>query len=369
MTKKVIAIISVLKPVDDTRNYEKVARSISNTNKYETNIIGFSTKKIPSNSNITFYPIFNFNRISLGRSLAQIKIFSLLLKLKPELIIVTCAELLIVSILYKILFGCKIIYDMQENYHRNIRYSGAYPHILKHPIAWLISTLEWLSSPFIDKCFLAENIYAQQLRRCKNKSVVIENKAVIPSALINSNKTKNQNIVFVYSGTISEHYGIFDAVDFIIHLKSKLDNVRLVIIGYAAQPKIHHKLMKITEGLDYIKIIGGDELVPHDQILIEMHSASFCLLPYQENKSVYGRIPTKLYECLSMEIPVIINPNGAWDALIKQNNAGINFNFQSSDPFPIDLLDGEFYGNNMASNYSWNSIEPLLLEAVKDLIP
>jgi len=235
-------------------------------------------------------------------------------------------------------------------------------------MAWLTRTLEWLSSPFIDKCFLAENIYTQQLRHCKNKSVVIENKAVIPSEFINSNRTNSQNIVFVYSVTISEHYGIFDAVDFIIHLKSKLDNVSLVIIGYAAQPKTQHKLMKVTDGLDYIKIIGGDELVPHDQILIEMHSANFCLLPYQENKSTYGRIPTKLYECLSMEIPVIINPNGAWDALIKQNNAGISFNFQSIDPFPIDLLDEEFYGNNMASDYSWNSIEPLLLGAIKELI-
>ena len=52
MTKKVIAIISVLKPVDDTRNYEKVAASISNTNKYDINIIGFSANKKPANPNI-----------------------------------------------------------------------------------------------------------------------------------------------------------------------------------------------------------------------------------------------------------------------------------------------------------------------------
>lgn len=44
MTKKVIAVISVLKPVDDTRNFEKVARSVGNTNKYDINIIGFTQK-------------------------------------------------------------------------------------------------------------------------------------------------------------------------------------------------------------------------------------------------------------------------------------------------------------------------------------
>ena len=123
MTKKVIAIVSVLKPVDDTRNYEKVAVTISNTNKYDINIIGFLSKKNPTSPNTNFFPVFSFPRLSLERFLAPLKVYNILLKLKPELIIVTCAELLIVTcaellvdiFLYKILFGCKIIYDVQEN--------------------------------------------------------------------------------------------------------------------------------------------------------------------------------------------------------------------------------------------------------------
>ena len=367
MTKKVIAIISVLKPVDDTRNYEKIARSISNTNKYETNIIGFSTKKIPTDSNISFYPIFKYSRISFGRTFAQLKILASLLKLKPQLVIVTCAELLIVSIVYKILFGSKIIYDIQENYYRNICYSGAYPPILKYPIAWLVRSTEWISQPFIDKYFLAEKVYTKQIRFVQNKWVVLENKAVIPPKLLKNTKVKSENIVFVYSGTIAEHYGIFDAVSFIKNLKLKLDNVRLVIIGYAAQVKIYRKLMKFTEKLDYIKIIGGDEIVPHDQVLMEMSKADFCLLPYRSNKSAKGRIPTTLYECLSMEIPVIISLDSNWNKLITKNNAGFSFNFESNDPIPTELLSKEFYGNNTASKYRWDIVEPLLLNTIDDL--
>lgn len=368
MTKKVIAIISVLKPVDDARNYEKVGRSISNTNKYETNIIGFSTKKIPSDTNINFYPIFNFRRISFGRLSAPLKTFHLLLKLKPQLIIVTCADLLLVSILYKILFGSKIIYDVQENYYKNILHSGAYPQVLKYPLAWGVRISEWVSSQLIDKYFLAEHIYFKQIKFLRNKAVVVENKAVIPLALSNIRMNRGEDILFVYSGTIAEHYGIFDAIDLIIQLKSKLANVKLTIIGCAAQPKIYQKLIDKTMGSNYIKIIGGYELVPHDQILTTMSKADFCLLPYQNNKSTFGRIPTKLYECLSMEIPVIISPNAAWDDIIAKNNAGISYDFCSKESFPLDLIDQKFYGNELTSDYLWAVTEQQLLNTIADLI-
>ena len=70
MAKKGIASISVLKPVTDSRAFEKVATSLAQTNKYEINIIGFWTKKIPDHSNIRFHPIFHFHRLSPRRLLA-----------------------------------------------------------------------------------------------------------------------------------------------------------------------------------------------------------------------------------------------------------------------------------------------------------
>jgi hypothetical protein len=63
MSKKVVAILSVLKPVDDTRNLEKIASSLGNTNKYDINIIGFEAKNLPDVQNITCHPIIQFRQI------------------------------------------------------------------------------------------------------------------------------------------------------------------------------------------------------------------------------------------------------------------------------------------------------------------
>ncbi len=367
MSKKVIAILSVLKPVDDTRNFEKIARSIGNTNKYDINIIGFSTKNICQHPNISFYPLFSFRRMSIKRLSAPITIFRKIIKLKPELIIVTCAELLAVIYLYKILFGCKIIYDIQENYYRNIIFTNVYPALIKYPLALSIRLIEQLGRPFINQYFLAEKIYAEQLSFTKGKSLILENKAVIPESIQMIWPKKNDTITFVYSGTIAEHYGIFEAIEFIKKIHAINQNVEFSIIGFAPDLRIYKKITTQTKDYSFIKIIGGDKLVPHDQVINEMLIANFCLLPYQTNRSTAGRIPTKLYECLVLEIPVIISSNDVWNDLVSINNAGVIHDF-SGTHIPENIFKKvNYYGNNLSSNYLWKNEETKLVNTIEKL--
>jgi len=368
MSKKVIVIASVLKPVDDTRNFEKIATSISNTNKYEINIIGFCPKILPAKTNIIFHPVFKFERLSLKRLFAPIKTFQILLKLKPELIIVTSHELLVVMCINKILFGTKIIYDIQENYYRNILYSGAYSVLFKYPLALLTRWIEWLSKPFVDQYLLAEKVYQEQLVFAKNKSEILENKALRPLKTLQKTDRKNNVTTFIYTGTIASHYGIFEAIDFIRHISQSHPTVELIIIGYAPSKKIFKKVLSEIKDLDYIKILGGDNLVPHSQILNELINADFCLMPYQQNKSTEGRIPTKLYECLALEKPVIISPNDAWNQIVIDNKAGIIHDFTSKSIPDVLSTSTSFYGNNLNKKYLWESEESKLLTLVDNLI-
>ncbi len=368
MTKKVIAIISVLKPVDDTRNFEKIARTLGNKNKYDINIIGFSTKIIPTAPNIRFYPIFNFNRIGFNRLFAPIKIYQILLKVKPQLIIVTCSELLIVSALYKILFGSKIIYDLQENYYRNIAFTDAYHPAVRYPIAIATRIIEYVTSVFIDHFILAEKIYKKQLKFIEWKYDILENKAIINEIPKVKSRTNEDKMRLVYAGTIAEHYGIFDALNFCESINNENQILELYIVGYAHKSSVYQKLIEQTAGKPYIKIIGGNTLVTHNQILIEMSKADFCLLPYQYNKSIEGRIPTKLFECLAMEISVIISPNPSWTEIVKENNAGIIYEFQGLHAFNLNKLQNKYFGKSMSSQYLWDNNENRLLQIVNDVI-
>src|SRR5690606_8100328 len=150
MKKKTLVIASVLKPVNDTRLFEKFGLSISQTNKYEVNIIGFCSKKLQYFPSIHFHPLFNFPRNSWKRLLSSWKYYKTLLKLKPDIIIVTTSELLLVTVVYKILFGAEIYYDIQENYYRNIRFTDTYLQLLRLPLATFVRGIEYLTSPFIE---------------------------------------------------------------------------------------------------------------------------------------------------------------------------------------------------------------------------
>jgi glycosyltransferase involved in cell wall biosynthesis len=359
MKNKVIAIISVLKPVDDTRNYEKIATSLGNTNKYDINIIGFKSKNIPDSPAITVHPEFDFDRKSSKRLLASLKIWQKLIKLKPDLIIVTCAELLGVMCLYKILFGCRIIYDIQENYFRNILYSGAYPVALRYPAAVLVRLIEYVTSPFVDSFLLAERVYAQQLHFIRKKYIVVENKAILPKGLKKSLKTHGQPLRFLYCGTISRHFGAMEAIGFFKKLLELIPGIQLVITGHAPDKHFFSEILMEIDGIPSIQLIGNGDLVPHNDLLKEMTETDFVLMPYHHDSSVKGRIPTKLYECLAMEIPVIISPNKGWSQLIIDNNAGIIYDFKSTPDITIsnEILSRTFFGKNKTNYYLWTSYE------------
>src|SRR5690606_9831177 len=97
-----ILISSVLKPVNDTRMFEKFAQSLIKLPGNEVHIAGFWANAISNSPEIIFHPIFSFPRLSLGRMAAQWKYYKLLRELKPEVIIANTFELLPVTLLYRI---------------------------------------------------------------------------------------------------------------------------------------------------------------------------------------------------------------------------------------------------------------------------
>jgi glycosyltransferase involved in cell wall biosynthesis len=225
-----------------------------------------------------------------------------------------------------------------------------------------------MCSIVIDWFFLAEKVYANQLRFIGKRFQIIENKAIIPDNLLNKTSTSNIKTTFVYSGTIAEHYGIFEALRFIERLYQRNKNIELTIIGFAPDKKVFQKVRHIVDQKIYIKTLGGDAFIPHDQILKEISLCDFCLMPYRKNKATECRIPTKLFECLAMEKPVIISPDALWESIVNKNNAGIVWDFKEDNLPSEELLSKSFYGNDLALQHQWISESVQVSEAVIRLI-
>ncbi|MBR9999617.1 MAG: hypothetical protein KFF73_11635, partial [Cyclobacteriaceae bacterium] len=156
MSRISVVIASLLKPVDDTRMYEKLGLSLAQTNKYEINIIGFSIKKNIFHTNIRTHPAFHFSRTGISRLVQPIRYFKILLKVKPRIIIVNAYDLLLITLFYSGFTRSIVIYDVQENYFRNILYNSPLPLPLKYLAACAVRTMECMAHPFIHHYLVAE---------------------------------------------------------------------------------------------------------------------------------------------------------------------------------------------------------------------
>lgn len=372
MKKRKLIIASVLKPVDDTRMYEKFGLSLGQTTKYEINIIGFCVKNIPQAANITFHPLFNFRRLNISRLAAPFKCFKKYLQLSPELIIINTHELLIVTCAYKILFGCNVVYDIRENYYRNILYTKAFPYLLRPFFAIYVRSKEYLSRLFVDHYFLAEKQYQNEFTFARGRCTIIENKykAIRSIPAVQKQGEIKEQITLLFSGTIGESTGVFECIFLAKKLHEEDPKIRLNIIGYCAQKSTLTKVLETIKNSDFITLHGGAELVSHHEILNAIKSADFGVVYYPTNKSTMNTMPTKLFEYLGNRLPMLLQDHQPWVELAEKYNAHIPINIHSinTSELLLQMKNQTFYKRLPKEEILWESEEKKLIEIVNKLM-
>jgi len=330
MKKQRIVLASILKPVDDTRMFEKIGKSLSGNPNHEIFIFGFPSKQLPVSNNIVFNPHPYFVRLSLTRMFIPLIILKKIRQVKPQVIIVNTHELLMVAVLYRIFFGAKIIYDVQENYWRNILWTDAFPTLLKYLIASWVRCKEVVLSRFFHLFFLAEKGFEKEMKFFRNKSIVLENKSLLPKGFMRTKS--NGRIKLLFSGTISESTGVFEAIQLASLLHHHDKSVSLSIIGYCAQSLTLQRVKEAIADKPFISLTGGAHLVPHQEILDHISNSDFGIIYYPASPHTENKIPTKLYEYLSAQLPVLIQNHQPWVAICNPCKAAIAINFHE----PID---------------------------------
>ena len=367
MEQPKLVIASVLKPVTDTRMCDKIGRSISQAKKYEVNIIGFYRKNLVSETNIKFHPIFDFPRLSLQRVFSGIKYLSKLRELRPSCIICSTHELLIPTVLYSFFCSTKVIYDVRENYFRNILYTDAFPLVIRFPIALWVRLKEYLTRPFISKYLLAEKCYRNELLFAKNKNIIIENKAIQSGDKPASNKSLDHDIIqLIFTGTIATTTGVFDCIELAKSLHQSNNSIRLKIIGYCAQKDVLSSLRNTINNFKFIELIGGEFLVDHITIIQHIKDADFGLVYYPPNKANDSSIPTKLYEYLGHQLPMIMENKMIYTQLCNRYPASINIDFRQYNASEIlrKMQNTSFYKIAPKNEVLWASEELKLLSVI-----
>ncbi|WP_436516556.1 hypothetical protein [Ekhidna sp. To15] len=364
--KKKIVIASVLKPVDDVRAYWKLSQSIAKTNKYEVNIIGNEGKKQSSDKNIKFYPHSVERSNWLKRLLIREHILLKVLRIKPNVLIITTHELINTALVCKILLGCKVIYDVQENYRKNVEF------ISTSPFRSLISSLIYFKEKFVGRLFidtywLAESCYKVELSFIGNRYVVLENKAFEHSY----NPRDWSKIHMVFSGTISEYGGVRRAIDLFIELSEKTEYISLLIIGQIHDLSLESWLKDRQKEYPELRLNISQKPISHEEILEAITQSNLGVIAYKPTIVNKDKIPTKLYEYSRYQLPFLVQKNTMWSKHGSQMGGAIPVDFSNIDKENIlKILEkpDQLFPNQYPEEATWEFESQKLIQSLNDLM-
>ncbi|HEY5825966.1 MAG TPA: hypothetical protein VIT44_16445, partial [Cyclobacteriaceae bacterium] len=249
---------------------------------------------------------------------------------------------------------------------RNLLHTSAFPPVLKALLACWVRLKEKLLVPFFHWSLLAEKGYENEMHFFGKKYTVIENKVIIPKGFIRKNKN-HSFITLLFSGTLAESTGVFQAIDLTKALHAEEDKIHLKIIGYCAQPATLQKIFEAIKGISYIELIAGAHLIPHPQIMKEIGEADFGIICYPPSAHTENSMPTKLYEYTGCQLPILLLDHAPWVSFCSSFQGAIPVGFNHVKPSEIlQKMKGSFY-TSPPKGVTWEGESGKLVDAIESL--
>lgn len=367
-----IVLASVLKPVHDTRMFGKLGVSLAKIfSEAEIHVIGAGESLQATGYRLTVdgpsiieHPLGVTKRVSIRRLFGSLRVLIKVLRINPTILIITTHELLWVAMLAKLLTGCTVVYDVQENYYLNILNTEAFPKLLRPFVANYVRLKEWITSPLISHFILAEKAYQDELPFTR-VFTILENKVIKPKfEIFKRQSSKKTRLLF--SGTLVPTTGVLDAIEIAKGLHRISADISLVVIGYSSAASFLKKLKAEVETAPFITLVGGDRIVPHEEIEKAILNSDAGIIAYPPNPSTIGSIPTKLYEYWGYQLPIIMKNNARLFEMCKEYPAAVEFSGDYKDLF--QQLQAITFYNVLPKNIYWEDEESKLRQLVDQLI-
>ncbi len=364
-----ILLASSLKPVKDVRAWEKLGRSLRETNTYSLNIIGFSGKMHEQEDGVNFFSSQSSFDSTWKRVISQLRFIRLIVKIRPRVLICCTYEYLPVAALFKKLINFKLVYDVQENYVANLNLNPNLTAKAKLRATRIIQNAESVKS--IDLYLFAEKCYAQEMPE-KRPFLVLENKYSGPIKPVKPIRFPlRKGYKFVISGTITPAFGILDAVLWFKSVLLEFPESSLHIVGHLTLSEFKKELSVAYQNVPAIELSLSETPVPHEQIIQAMTGADFALLPYQNHPAIKDKMPTKLFEAAALGIPVLITPNQKWEDFLKPFSGGFAVDFSKVEEAGLQLSQAmklEYFASQPDQSISWDSQKSDFLKAIEGLL-
>jgi glycosyltransferase involved in cell wall biosynthesis len=263
------------------------------------------------------YPTNRFDRMT--RILAQV--FIQAWKQRSEIFHIHDPELIPIGIILKML-GKKVIYDVHEDYpvsFLDVDREWIHPRF-KKLISKGVDYIEKIGAYFFDGIVTATPTISSRFP--PEKTVVVQNYPLLNefgSEEIEPYQTRYPYIVYV--GSISKQRGIREMVD-AIGLIPQFYKARLLLAGSFYPAMLQDEMKRMLEW-EHVDFLGWQS---RDQISMVLGKAMIGLVTLHPTKNYLLSYPIKLFEYMSVGIPIIASDFPLWREIVETSGCGLLVN-------------------------------------------
>jgi len=323
--KKVCHITTVHSPFDD-RIFQKECKTLAKAG-YEVYLIAQHDKE-ETVDGVHIIPLPNTRNRYQRILLLPIRALNIALNLGADVYHFHDPELLPVGILLKLFSRKKVIYDVHEDYSKQILSKPYIPRILRKSIAYVVKMLEYISSLFFDSIVTATDDILRNFSYHK-KAISIKNFPIIENFSDTKKVNGSRKDVFnlIYIGGLTEERGIIEVVRALEFVNSK-KQLKLILCGKFTPPDLEVKVRSL-KGFEKVEYLGWVDFGKIPDFLNKADAGIVCLHPIP---NYLTSLPVKLFEYMLAGLPVIASNFPLWKEIVEGNNCGICIN-------PLDLKD------------------------------
>ena len=310
-----VCIITTVHPPFDTRIFHKEAKTLARAGYKVVLIAQHERNEVVDGVGIVALPRPR-NRFTRIFGLTW-RAFCLALRERADVYHFHDPELLPIGVLLKFLRRAKVIYDVHEDVPQQILTKYWIPAPLRRPVAAVFNAVEKLLARAVDAVVVATEGIAEKFARFK--PVVVHNYPHLEMLPNPSAKRKGEKErVLVYVGGISKIRGALEMLRALEYLNPAWD-VRLYLIGKFDPPELEQELRALP-GYQWVRFLGW---LPWEVAWERVQTAFAGLVLFHPAPNHMDSLPNKLFEYLSVGLPVVASNFPLWKEIVEGNRCGI----------------------------------------------
>ncbi|GBD39780.1 Spore coat protein SA [bacterium HR37] len=276
-------------------------------------------------------------------------------------------ELIFTGLILKLL-GKKVIYDVHEDYPRQVIMKDWIPALLRRPVSIFISIIEYIVGRIFDGVVVATDFIAERFPA--SKTVIVRNFPSIEyfKEPMDCSRKYLERPIAIYAGGLTRLRGIRQ----IVEAFSLLKEIELWLVGKFEDHAFRNEI--VLKATPNVKILGFKPFEEVVQLYKKSSIGLVCLLP---TANYLESLPIKLFEYMAAGLPVVASNFPLWAEFVE--GCGVLVNPEDpqdiangvrkilSNPETLQKM-GETGRRKFLETYNWEQEFPKLLELYARLL-